>query len=104
MGGNAADDPGLYWTDEIVVDPRVERLFRDRLAAGAYPDIDELRCFGSEPWRRWLQSLLTATPLNAVEYGEASVGYTLFTEGEVVAMTDDELVDAVRRSFRRLPT
>lgn len=101
MGGNAAEDPMLYWTRGAHLDPRVEHLFRERIAAGAYPEIAEMQKIGSGPWRQWVRSLLTAVPPDAVEYGVVKDGYPLYEEDAVDAMLDDELVEAAREAFRR---
>jgi hypothetical protein len=101
MGGDASEDPGLYWTSSILVDPRVERLFRERLTAGAYPKIAKMRQGGGAAWKKWVRSLLTAVPLEALDCGVAKDGYPRYTEADVLRMSAEELVQAARQVFRR---
>lgn len=88
----------LYWTRGAHLDPRVKRLFLERLAAGAYPDLTEMRQVGSALWRQWVRSLLTAVPLASVHADNYD---PLYAEEEVLLMSDDELVAAARRAFQR---
>jgi hypothetical protein len=98
MGGNAVDDPMLDWVYAVVVDPRVAGLFRQRLAAGAYPEITKMQTVGSVPWRQWVRSLLTAVPLASVHARNSD---PLYVEEEILHMSDNELIAATRRAFRR---
>jgi hypothetical protein len=102
MGGDASDaeQADLDWVYHVEVDPRVRAAFVERLAAGFYPELAEMSRFGSVLWRRWVCSLLTAVPPEAVDGWEVKDGYPLYTESDLAAMADDALREAARRTLR----
>lgn len=101
MDGDAsdADHMDLNWVDYVEVGPRVRAAFAERLAAGLYPELAEMSRFGSALRRRWVCSLLTAVTPEDVDGRAAKDGYPLYTESELVAMTDDALSEAARRAL-----